>query len=60
MTHRGLIYLAIRNIKRRRFRTIVISLAMAVIIGTLFTTQVFVQGVASAVEVGANSDEYDP
>jgi putative ABC transport system permease protein len=48
----GLIYLATKNITRRRFRTVVTSLAMIAIIGTLFTTQVFVQGVAHAVEVG--------
>ena len=52
MRHPGLIYLATQNIRRRRFRTVVTSLAMIAIIGTLFTTQVFVQGVAHAIEVG--------
>ena len=52
MKHPGLFYLARQNIRRRRFRTIVTSVAMIAIIGTLFATQIFVQGVAHAVEIG--------
>ena len=52
MKHPGLFYLARQNLRRRLFRTIITSVAMIAIIGTLFATQVFVQGVASAVEVG--------
>ena len=52
MKHPGLFYLATQNIRRRRFRTIITSIAMIAIIGTLFATQIFVQGVAHAVEVG--------
>ncbi len=54
MKHPGLFYLARQNIQRRRFRTIVTCIAMITIIGTLFATQIFVQGVAHAVEVGTD------
>ena len=47
--HPGLFYLARQNIRRRAFRTIV---AMVAIIGTLFASQIFVQGVTHVVEVG--------
>jgi len=50
--HPGLLYLVTQNIERRRFRTVVTCIAMIVIIGTLFATQIFVQGVVQAVEVG--------
>ncbi len=52
MKHPGLFYLASQNIKRRRFRTVITSVAMIAIIGTLFATQIFVQGVAQDVEIG--------
>jgi len=52
MRHPGLLYLARQNLKRRLFRTVITSVAMVAIIGTLFATQIFVQGVAGAVQVG--------
>lgn len=52
MKRPGLWYIAVQNIRRRQFRTFVTSFAMITIIGSLFATQVFVQGVAHASEVG--------
>ena len=52
MKHPGLFYLARRNVRRRELGTIVTIVAMIAIIGTLFATEVFVQGIAHAVEVG--------
>jgi len=52
MKHPGLFYLARQNIRRRVFRTIITIVAMVAIIGTLFASQVFVQGITGVVEVG--------
>ena len=52
MKHPGLFYLAKKNITRRGFRTAVTCVAMIAIIGTLFSTQLFVEGITHAVEVG--------
>ena len=52
MKHPGLFYLAKKNIARRRFRTAITCVAMIAIIGTLFATQIFVEGITRAVEVG--------
>jgi len=52
MKHPGLFYLARQNVRRRVFRTIITIVAMVAIIGTLFASQVFVQGVTHVVEVG--------